>query len=128
MTEKEELCSTQPISYLEENVNVDTLKNVEVNKVTQVEEYWSKTAEGLKFHQIELEIVIALDEEENDMKIEVISDRPEEPQKESEEDQPLVLVNTPTLPCILVKPYKEVESKGVFADFLHCRHLCVGRS
>ncbi|KAK9169400.1 hypothetical protein Syun_001540 [Stephania yunnanensis] len=89
MTNKEELCSTQPISYLEENVNVDTLKNVEVNKVTQVEEYWSKTAEGLKVHQIELEIIIALDEEENDMKIEVISDRPDEPQKESEEDQPL---------------------------------------
>ncbi|KAK9100147.1 hypothetical protein Scep_023577 [Stephania cephalantha] len=79
MLDDEELSSTQPISHLDENMNVDTLKNVEV------------------------------DEEENEMKIEVISERREEPQKESKEDQPLVLVKPPTIPCILVKPYKGVE-------------------
>ncbi|KAK9140565.1 hypothetical protein Scep_010246 [Stephania cephalantha] len=112
MTDKEELCSTQPIFHPEENVSVNTLKNVEVNEVTKVEEYWSETAEGLVVFQIEPKIVIAQDEEEeNDMKIDVISERPKEPQKESKENQPLVLVKPPTLPCILVKPYKGVEVK-----------------
>ncbi|KAK9118650.1 hypothetical protein Scep_016743 [Stephania cephalantha] len=36
------------------------------------------------------EIVIALNEGENEMKIDVILDKPEKPQIESEEDQPLV--------------------------------------
>ncbi|KAK9166156.1 hypothetical protein Scep_001347 [Stephania cephalantha] len=78
MLDEKELCNTQPISYSEENVNVDTLKNVEVNEVTQ-------------------------------MKIEVISERPEEPQTASKEDQHLVFVKPPTLPYIIVKPYKGVE-------------------
>ncbi|KAK9125465.1 hypothetical protein Scep_014311 [Stephania cephalantha] len=59
-----------------ENVSVGTLKNVEVNEVTQVEDYWSETTEGFEFFQIEPDIVIAQDEEEeNDMKIEVVSER-----------------------------------------------------
>ncbi|KAK9104872.1 hypothetical protein Scep_021716 [Stephania cephalantha] len=74
MIDEEELCSTQPIFQAEEYVSVDTLKNFEVNEVTQVVDYWSKTVEGL---QIEPEIFIALDEEENKMKTDVISDRPE---------------------------------------------------
>ncbi|KAK9100520.1 hypothetical protein Scep_023950 [Stephania cephalantha] len=112
MTNEKELCSTQPISYPEENASVDTLRNVEVNEVTQVEDYWSKTTEELAVFQIEPEIVIAQNEEQkNEMKIEVISERPEEPQKESKEDQPLVLVIPPTLPCIFVKTYKGVEVK-----------------
>ncbi|KAK9083876.1 hypothetical protein Scep_030347 [Stephania cephalantha] len=95
-----------------ENVSVDTLKNVEVNEVTQVEDYWSETAEGLEVFQIEPYIIIAQEEnEENEMKIEVISERSEEPQKERKKDQPLVLVKPPTLPCIFVKPYKGVEVK-----------------
>ncbi|KAK9137536.1 hypothetical protein Sjap_008130 [Stephania japonica] len=49
------------------------------------------------------------DEVEKD--IEVVSERPEEPQKESKEDQPLVLVKLPTFPCIFVRPYKGVEVK-----------------
>ncbi|KAK9101022.1 hypothetical protein Scep_024452 [Stephania cephalantha] len=57
------------------------------------------------------EIAIALDEEENEMKIDVISDRTEKPQIESEEDQPLVLVQPPTFPCTFNKPYKGVEVK-----------------
>ncbi|KAK9087190.1 hypothetical protein Syun_029584 [Stephania yunnanensis] len=68
------------MSDLEENVNVDTLRNAEVNVDTLVENY---------FH----------------------FKRPEEPQIESKEDQHLVLVKPPTLPCIFVKPYTGVEVK-----------------
>ncbi|KAK9082483.1 hypothetical protein Syun_031709 [Stephania yunnanensis] len=126
MLNEKELCNTQPISYLEENMNVDTLKNVEVSEVTQVENYWSEMIEGFEVLQIEPKIVIAQDEErENKMKTEVILESLEDPQIESKEDQPLVLVKPPTLPCILVKPYKG-WSKGAFTDFLICRHFCVG--
>ncbi|KAK9166227.1 hypothetical protein Scep_001418 [Stephania cephalantha] len=69
------------VNGVEENVIVDTLKNVEVN------------------------------EEKVEKEIEIISERPEEPQKESKEDQPLVLVKPPTLLYIFVKPYKGVEVK-----------------
>ncbi|KAK9094751.1 hypothetical protein Scep_026220 [Stephania cephalantha] len=48
---------------------------------------------------------------ENEMKIDVISDKPEKPQIESEEDQPLVLVQPPTFPCTFGTPYKGVEVK-----------------
>ncbi|KAK9084152.1 hypothetical protein Scep_030623 [Stephania cephalantha] len=65
----------------EENVNVDTLRNVEN------------------------------DDDEVAIEIGVISERPEEPQIERKEDQPLVLVKPPTLPCIFVKPYTGVEVK-----------------
>ncbi|KAK9118517.1 hypothetical protein Scep_016610 [Stephania cephalantha] len=82
----------------------------EVNEVTLVEDYCSEMAEELEVFQIELEIIIALDEEEkNEMKIKLISERSEESLIEIEEDQPLVLVKPPTLPCIFVKPYKGVE-------------------
>ncbi|KAK9112600.1 hypothetical protein Scep_020119 [Stephania cephalantha] len=92
---------------LEENVSVEALKNVEVNEDMQMEDYWSETAEGIEVFQTEPEIIIAQDEKvENEMKIEVISKRPEKPQKESKEDKPLVLVKPPTLPCIFVKPFK----------------------
>ncbi|KAK9104908.1 hypothetical protein Scep_021752 [Stephania cephalantha] len=47
--------------------------------------------------------------EVNEMKIVVISDKPEKPQIESEEDQPLGLVQQPTLPCTFGTPYKGVE-------------------
>ncbi|KAK9112342.1 hypothetical protein Scep_019861 [Stephania cephalantha] len=67
-------------------MNVDTLKSVEVDEVTQVEDYWSETVEGLEVFQIESVIVVAQDEKENEMKIDVISEMPKEPQKESEED------------------------------------------
>ncbi|KAK9169784.1 hypothetical protein Syun_001924 [Stephania yunnanensis] len=112
MIDEEELCSTQPTFYLEENVNVDTLRNYKVSEVTRVDDYWSEIAEGLDVFQIELEIVIAQDEdEENEMKIEVISERREELQKESKEEQLLVLVKPLTLSCMLIKPYKGMEVK-----------------
>ncbi|KAK9128333.1 hypothetical protein Syun_017130 [Stephania yunnanensis] len=78
MTYEEELCSTQSIFNLEEDMSVDTLKNFEG---------------------------------ENEMKIDVISDKSEKLQIESEEDQPLMLVQPPTLSCIFGIPYKGVEVK-----------------
>ncbi|KAK9159094.1 hypothetical protein Scep_005668 [Stephania cephalantha] len=84
MLDEKELCNTQPISYSEENVNVDTLKKVEVNENN---------------------------DDEAEIEIGIISERSEEPQIESKEDQPLVLVKPPTLPCIFVKHYMEVEVK-----------------
>ncbi|KAK9148563.1 hypothetical protein Scep_007320 [Stephania cephalantha] len=111
MTDEEELCSTQPIFNPKVDVSVDTLKNIEVNEVTQMEDYLRETSEECEVFQIEQEFVIALNEGENEMKIDVISNKSEKLQIESEEDQPLVLVQPPTLPCIFCTPYKGVEVK-----------------
>ncbi|KAK9092674.1 hypothetical protein Syun_027585 [Stephania yunnanensis] len=56
-----------------------------------------------------VEIVIALNEGEDEMNIDVNSDKPEKPQIKSEEDQLLVFVQPPTLPCTFGTPYKGVE-------------------
>ncbi|KAK9158019.1 hypothetical protein Scep_004593 [Stephania cephalantha] len=106
MFDEKELCNTQPTSYSEENVDVDTLSNVEENVDTPVENYWCATTQGLEVLQIEPDKSIAPnDDDDAALEIGVISKRPEEPQIESKEDQPLVLVKSPTLPCILVRPY-----------------------
>ncbi|KAK9113732.1 hypothetical protein Syun_020529 [Stephania yunnanensis] len=107
--DEEELCSTQPTFHPEEDVSVHTLTNLEVHDVTQVEDYLIETSEECEVFQIEPEIVIALNEGEDEMNIDVNSDKPEKPQIESEEDQLLVLVQPPTLPCIFGTPYKAVE-------------------
>ncbi|KAK9088957.1 hypothetical protein Scep_028039 [Stephania cephalantha] len=109
MIDEEELCSTQPIFNPKEDESVDTLKNFEVNEVTQVEHYWRETSEECEVFQIEPGIVIALNDGENEMKIDVILDKPEKPQLESEEYQPLVFVQPPTLPSTFATPYKRVE-------------------
>ncbi|KAK9148300.1 hypothetical protein Scep_007057 [Stephania cephalantha] len=97
MIDEEELCSTQPIFHPEEDVSVDTLKIFEVNEVTQVEDYWSETSEGREVFHIKPKIVIAPNEDEdNEIKIDVISDRPEKPQIESEEGQPLIFYTVDT--------------------------------
>ncbi|KAK9128554.1 hypothetical protein Syun_017351 [Stephania yunnanensis] len=111
MIDEERLCSTQSIFHPDEDVSVDTLKNFEVNEVTQMEDYLKETVEGREVFQIEPKTVIALNEEENKMKIDVISNRPNKPQIESEGDQPLVVVKPPTLSCTFGKPYKGVEVK-----------------
>ncbi|KAK9160373.1 hypothetical protein Syun_006714 [Stephania yunnanensis] len=92
MNDEEALGSTQPIFNPKEDVSVDTLTNFEVNDVTQVEDYLRETSEEHELFQIEPEIVIALNEGENEMKIYVNSDKPEKPQIESEEHQPLMLI------------------------------------
>ncbi|KAK9126245.1 hypothetical protein Scep_015091 [Stephania cephalantha] len=115
MPDEKELCNTQPISYLEENVDVDTLSNVEENVDTPVENYWHETTQGLEVLPIEPDMSIAPNDDDDDddvaLEIGVISTRSEEPQIESKEDQPLVLVKPPTLPCIFVRPCKGVEVK-----------------
>ncbi|KAK9167175.1 hypothetical protein Scep_002366 [Stephania cephalantha] len=66
-----------------ENVNVETLRNVEVNEVTPVENYWCETTQGFEVLQIESDISIAQnDDDEVAIEIGVISERPEEPIKE----------------------------------------------
>ncbi|KAK9093114.1 hypothetical protein Syun_028025 [Stephania yunnanensis] len=92
-------CSTQPTFNREEDASDDTLTNLEVNDVTQVEDYLIDTSEECEVFQMENEIGIALNEGEDEMKIDVNSDKAEKPQIESEEDQPLALVQPPTLPC-----------------------------
>ncbi|KAK9144110.1 hypothetical protein Sjap_004013 [Stephania japonica] len=92
--------------------NVVTLESVEFDEFSIVDEYLSTPEETLDVSLHESGITIAkstYDEVEKD--IEVISERPEEPQKESKEDQHLVLVKPPTLPFIYVKPYKGVDVK-----------------
>ncbi|KAK9160812.1 hypothetical protein Syun_007153 [Stephania yunnanensis] len=76
-----------------------------------VEDYESRIKEGHQVFQIEPEIFVALYEEENEIKIDVISDKPEKPHIESEEYRPLVLVHPPTLSCTFRKPYKGAEVK-----------------
>ncbi|KAK9082520.1 hypothetical protein Syun_031302 [Stephania yunnanensis] len=107
--DEEELCSTQRTFNPEEDVSDDTLKNLEVHDVTQVEDYLIETSDECEVFQIEPEIVIALNEGEDEMKIDVNSDKAEMLQIESEEDQPLVLVQPPTLLCTFGKPYKRVK-------------------
>ncbi|KAK9125766.1 hypothetical protein Scep_014612 [Stephania cephalantha] len=76
LIDEKELCSTQPVFYLEENLSVITLKSVEVNEATQVAGYWSETTDECKASPTEPNIIIAqYEEEENDMKIEVVSRR-----------------------------------------------------
>ncbi|KAK9099299.1 hypothetical protein Syun_026344 [Stephania yunnanensis] len=105
----EKLCSTQPTFHSEEDVRDDTLTNLEVREDTEPEDYVIEILEECEVFQIEPEIVIALNEGEYKMKIDVDSDMSEMLQTESEEDQLLVLVQPPTLPCTFGKPYKGVE-------------------
>ncbi|KAK9134884.1 hypothetical protein Syun_014214 [Stephania yunnanensis] len=113
MLDEKELCDTQLISYLEGNVDVDTLSNVEENVDTPVENYWCETTQGLEVLPIEPNMSIASNDDDDDVVLEigVISKRSKEPQIESKEDQPLVLVKAPTLPSIFDKPYTGVEVK-----------------
>ncbi|KAK9137509.1 hypothetical protein Sjap_008103 [Stephania japonica] len=95
-----------------ETISAIPLKSVEMNEVTSIKDYWSETMKELKISPSKVDIIIGKDEEkENEMKLEVIFERPEEPQLESKEDQPLVLVKPPTLPRIFVEFKKEVEVK-----------------
>ncbi|KAK9130405.1 hypothetical protein Sjap_010892 [Stephania japonica] len=95
-----------------ETMSAIPLESVEVNEVTPIEDYWSEPEEIIEVSLYEPDISIAQNEaDEAEKKIDVILERPEEPQKESKEDQPLVLVKPPTLPCIFVRPYKGVVVK-----------------
>ncbi|KAK9091371.1 hypothetical protein Sjap_024548 [Stephania japonica] len=108
--EKEIKSILQKISA--ETMSAIPLESVEVNEVTPIEDYWSEPEEIIEVSLHEPDISIAQNEaDEVENEIDVILERPEEPQKESKEDQPLVLVKPPTLPCIFVRPYKGVVVK-----------------
>ncbi|KAK9130750.1 hypothetical protein Sjap_011237 [Stephania japonica] len=93
-------------------MNTILLESVEVNEVTLVEDYWSEPEETIEVSLYEPDISIAQNEiDEAEKEIDVILERLEEPQNESKEDQHLVLVKPPTLPCIFVRSYKGVVVK-----------------
>ncbi|KAK9114089.1 hypothetical protein Syun_020886 [Stephania yunnanensis] len=83
-TDEEELCSTHPTFNSEEDVNVDTLTNLVVKEDTQLEDYLIETSEECEVFQIEPEIVITLNKGEDEMKMDINSDKPEKPEIESE--------------------------------------------
>ncbi|KAK9151486.1 hypothetical protein Syun_009795 [Stephania yunnanensis] len=108
----EEELPPQPVFDSDETVNVDTSKSVEFDEFSIVDEHLNEPEETLEVSSHEPDINIAqYDDDEAEKEFEVISKRSEEPQKENEEDQPLVLVKPPTLPCIFVRPCKGVEVK-----------------
>ncbi|KAK9162476.1 hypothetical protein Syun_003378 [Stephania yunnanensis] len=94
---------------LEEDTSDDTLTNLEAKEDTQMEDYLIETSDECEVFPIEPEIVIALNEREDEMNINVNSEKSEMPQIESKEDQPLVLVRPPTFSNIYGTPYKGVE-------------------
>ncbi|KAK9114558.1 hypothetical protein Syun_021355 [Stephania yunnanensis] len=111
LMDEEELPS-QPVFDSDETVNADTSKSVEFDELSIVDKHLSEPEETLYVSSHEPDITIAqYDDDEAEKEIEVISERSEEPQKVNEEDQPLVLVKPPTLPCIFDKPYTGVEVK-----------------
>ncbi|KAK9082437.1 hypothetical protein Syun_031179 [Stephania yunnanensis] len=105
-------CLSQPLFDSDETVNADTSKSVEFDEFSIVDEHLSEPEETLDISSPEPDITIAqYDDDEAEKEIGVISERPEEPQIESKEDQPLLLAKPPTLPCIFVRPCKGVEVK-----------------
>ncbi|KAK9100944.1 hypothetical protein Scep_024374 [Stephania cephalantha] len=104
--------SPQSVSNSDETVNDATLKSVEFDEFSIMDEYLSEPEETLEVSSHEPNISITYNTyDEVEKEIEVISKRPEGPQKESKEGQSLMLVKSPTLPCMFVRPYKEVEVK-----------------
>ncbi|KAK9101861.1 hypothetical protein Sjap_019115 [Stephania japonica] len=114
----------EEINSILQKISVETmsaipLESIEVNEATPIEDDWSEPEETIEVSLHEPDISIAQNEaEEAEKEIDVILERPKELQKESKEDQPLVLVKPPTLPCIFVKPYKGVDIKEQVPDEL----------
>ncbi|KAK9088873.1 hypothetical protein Scep_027955 [Stephania cephalantha] len=78
MDEKE--LSLQPTSNSEETVNATTLKSVEFNEFSIMDEYLSKPEETLKISSHELDITIAQNkDDEAEKEIGVVLERLEEP-------------------------------------------------
>ncbi|KAK9118338.1 hypothetical protein Scep_016431 [Stephania cephalantha] len=108
----EKVLSLQPISDSEETANAATLKSVEFDEFSTVDEYLSEPKETLEVSSHNPDITIAQNKDDEVKKeIGVISERSDESQIESKEDQPLVFMKPLTLPCIFVKSYKGVEVK-----------------
>ncbi|KAK9145873.1 hypothetical protein Sjap_005776 [Stephania japonica] len=107
----------EEINSILQKISVETmsaipLETVEVNEVTPIEDYKSEPKEIIEVSLYEPDISIAQNEvDEAEKEIDVILERSEEPQNESKEDQPLVLVKPPTLPYLPVKFTKGVVIK-----------------
>ncbi|KAK9140025.1 hypothetical protein Scep_009706 [Stephania cephalantha] len=96
MDEKE--LSLQPISDSEETMNAVTLKSVKFDEFSIMDEYLSEPEETLEVSSYESDITFAQNKnDEVEKEIGVIFEKLEEPQKESKEDQPLVLVKPSTI-------------------------------
>ncbi|KAK9153919.1 hypothetical protein Sjap_001399 [Stephania japonica] len=95
-----------------ETMSAILLESVEVNEVTPIDDYWSEPEEIIEVSLHDPDISIEQNEaDEAEKEIDVILERPEEPQKRSKEDQPLVLVTPPTLLCLPAKFTKGVVIK-----------------
>ncbi|KAK9110107.1 hypothetical protein Sjap_018167 [Stephania japonica] len=91
------------------------LESVEVNEVTPIEDYWSEPEEIIEVSLHEPDISIAQNETDDaEKEIDVILERLEEPQNESKEDQPLVLVMPPCLPVKFTKGVVIKECSKIF--------------
>ncbi|KAK9140033.1 hypothetical protein Scep_009714 [Stephania cephalantha] len=85
MDEKE--LSPQPICDSKEIVNAVTLLSVEFDEFSIVEEYLSEPEETLEVSSHEPDITIVQNKyDESEKEIEVVPERPKEPEIESEED------------------------------------------
>ncbi|KAK9162564.1 hypothetical protein Syun_003466 [Stephania yunnanensis] len=109
LSQRDTVAQKQPTFHLDEDARDDTLTNLEVREDTKSGDYTIEISEEYEDFQIEPNIVIALNEGEDEMKIHVDSVMSEMSRIESEEDQLLVLVQPPTLPCTCGTPYKGVE-------------------
>ncbi|KAK9137475.1 hypothetical protein Sjap_008069 [Stephania japonica] len=98
---------------LKENASAITLRGVEED------EYWFESEDELEILPLRLNIMtVEVHKEKVKEKIEVTLERPEELEEESKEDQLLVSLKPPTLPCILVELETGVKEKG------HLKVLC----
>ncbi|KAK9137781.1 hypothetical protein Sjap_008375 [Stephania japonica] len=80
-----------------ETISAIPLESVEVNEVTPVEDYWSEPEETIEVSLYEPNISIAQNEaNEAEKEINIILERLEEPQNESQEDQPLIFYTAGT--------------------------------
>ncbi|KAK9096928.1 hypothetical protein Sjap_022425 [Stephania japonica] len=90
-------------------MNPATLKSAEFDEFSIMDEYLSEPEETLDVSLHKPDITITKSTYDKvDKEIEFISERPEDSQKESKEDQPLVLVKPPSLSCLPVKFKKGV--------------------
>ncbi|KAK9109984.1 hypothetical protein Sjap_018044 [Stephania japonica] len=93
------------------------LESVVVNEVTPIEDYWNEPEEIIEVSLHEPDISIAQNEaDEAEKVIDVLLERPEEPQKRRKEDQPRVLVTPPTLPCLPVLDDLLNLKEGTFVE------------
>ncbi|KAK9089618.1 hypothetical protein Scep_028700 [Stephania cephalantha] len=111
MLDEKELRNTQPTPYSEENVDVDTLSNVEENVDTSVENYWCATTQGLEVLQIDPDKSIAPNDDDDAVRNWSHFGTAGRSADREQGRQTSGVGETTTLPYIFVKPYTGVEVK-----------------